>query len=243
MTDPPNSRQFPPTQWTTVKSLHSQEPEKAAAALETLCQRYWPPIYAYLRRTGRSPHDAEDLTQVFFAQLVANHALSEARPERGKLRSYLLAMLVRMLHKEDRRDRAQKRGGEAIRISLDATGFEAAGEAELASREDPETLYLRSWARCVLQAARESLREDFERLGRLPVFDLLAPYLFHEEDKPPYPELATALDSSQSAVRLLLHRLRKQFRNRLEEELSRTVSSLEELQEELAWLKKTLASD
>lgn len=150
---------FPTTHWTLVQAVQSGGPEEAARAMETLCEGYWYPIYAFLRRSGYAEPDAEDLTQGFFHRLVTEEALQTACQETGKLRSYLLGVLRRLLSDEARREAAQKRGGGAPHVSFDGLGAEERYAVEPEDIRDPEWLFAQSWARQLLTDVREKLRQ------------------------------------------------------------------------------------
>lgn len=232
---------FPATHWTMVQSAQQGTPEQAAKAMEAICRDYWFPIYAYLRRSGRAPHDAEDITQAFFERLVSDDAIKAARQDRGKLRTFLLTLLVRLLSDQGRHDRALKRGGGKTMVSFDDMAAEERYAREPRDNRDPEQIYLRAWAGDLLHGVRETLRRAFADEGRLEMFVALDPYLGSEDSQPPYDELAAKLGSTPGAVRLLVHRLRKKFRALLECEIAKTVTMPEEIEEELAWLCQVMA--
>jgi RNA polymerase sigma factor (sigma-70 family) len=236
-----HSSPFPTTHWTLIQCVQEGSPEEAAKAMEEICRNYWFPIYAYLRRSGRSAHDAEDITQAFFERLINDDAIKSARQERGKLRSFLLAMLVRLLCDQGRHDNALKRGGGQSLLSFDEMEAEERYAREPQDVRDPEKIYLHAWASDVLHGVRAKLRTAFEEEGRLEMFLALDPYLGSEDTQPPYEELALKLGSSAGAVRLLVHRLRKKFRTLLEREIARTVMKPEDIEAELAWLRKIMA--
>ena len=231
---------FPTTHWTLIQSVQQGTPEEAAKAMEEICKNYWFPIYAYLRRSGRSAHDAEDITQAFFQQLIAEETIKNARQDRGKLRSFLLTVLVRLLSDQGRHDKALKRGGGQAVLSFDAMEAEERYGHEPKDVRDPEKIYLHAWAGDLLHGVRARLRTAFEDEGRLELFLALDPYLGSEDTQPPYDELATKLGSTVGAVRLLVHRLRKKFRTLLEREIAKTVMRQEDIQEELAWLRQVM---
>lgn len=232
---------FPATRWTMVQSAKEGNPEQAAQAMEAICRNYWFPIYAYLRRTGRSPEDAEDITQAFFERLIASDSIKAAQQERGKLRTFLLTLLVRLLSDQGRHAKALKRGGGKAVVSLDEMEAEERYAREPQDVQDPEKIYLHAWASDLIQSVNIKLRTGFEEEGRLPMFVTLEPFLSGDDDQPPYDELSAKLGSTPGAVRLLVHRLRKKYRVLLEREIAKTVATPEEVQEELAWLRKVIA--
>lgn len=231
---------FPTTHWTLVQTIQGGSPEEAAKALETICHDYWYPIYAYLRRSGRKQHEAEDLTQAFFERLISEDTLKHVREERGKLRTFLLTVLVRVLSDDKRHRSAEKRGGLVETLSFEELHAEVRYRNEPADTDDPETIYLRAWAGTIVETARAALRESFEKKGKGKLFEVLNPYLFEEKSKPPYDELAARLGAKPGAVRLLVHRLRNTFRDLFEEEVARTVIRQEDIESELEWVKKAL---
>ncbi len=232
---------FPTTHWTLIQSVQEGTPEEAAKAMEAICREYWFPIYAYLRRSGRGPHDAEDVTQAFFERLIAEDAIKSARQERGRLRTFLLAVLVRLLADQGRHDKALKRGGGQALVSFDEMEAEERYAREPQDLRDPEKIYLHAWAHDIVHGVHERLRAAFEEEGRLAMFQALDPYLGREEAQPPYAELAAAFGSSEGAVRLLVHRLRKKFCHLLEREIARTVMQPEDVEEEMKWLRGVMA--
>lgn len=236
-----HSSPFPTTHWTLIQSVQEGTPAEAARAMEEICKNYWFPIYAYLRRSGRSAHDSEDITQAFFQQLIAEETIKHARQDRGKLRSFLLTLLIRLLSNQGRHDNALKRGGGHAVVSFDAMEAEERYGLEPKEVRDPEKIYLHAWATDVIHGVRAKLRTAFEDEGRMAMFEALDPYLGSEDSQPPYEELAIKLGSTAGAVRLLVHRLRKKFRELLEREIAKTVMRPEDIEEELAWLRKVMA--
>ncbi|WP_395736866.1 RNA polymerase sigma factor [Prosthecobacter sp.] len=235
----PSSRdpEFPTTHWTLVQIVQGADKKQAAVALEDLCESYWYPIYAFLRRSGKSAHDAEDLTQMLFQKLVADEALQEVRKERGRLRSFLIGMVRRVISRQDRHDDALKRGGGETLLSLDETVADDRYANEPADLQDPERLYDRAWAMQLLESVRLKLRESFIKNKRLADYEVLEAYLGWDDSPAPHAELAIRLGSNEGAVRVLVHRLRKKFRDLLEAEISKTVVNAEDIAEELEWLR------
>lgn len=234
------SSPFPTTHWTLIHQVQEGSPAEAAKAMEEICHNYWFPIYAYLRRSGRATHDAEDITQAFFERLITDDTIKSVQQERGKLRSFLLGVLVRLLSDQVRHNKALKRGGGHSLISFDEMGAEERYARAPKDVRDPEKIYLHAWASDVLHSVRSKLRAAFEEEGRLEMFLVLDPYLGSEDTQPPYDELAAKLGSTSGAVRLLVHRLRKKFRTLLEREIARTVMKPEDIEEELAWLRQVM---
>ena len=231
---------FPPTHWTLVDIVKGKDTKQAALALENICGQYWYPVYAYLRRTGKSAEDAEDLTQMLFQKLVADEALQQVQQERGRLRSFLIGMIRRVISRQDRHDDAEKRGGGHTILSLDETAADGRYANEPADLLDPERLYDRAWAMQLLETVRLKLRESFVHNSRLADYEVLEPYLGWDDAPAPYAELAERLNSNENAVCVLVHRLRKKFRELLEAEIARTVVNVEDVEAELAWMREVL---
>lgn len=237
----PDPSAFPTTHWTLVQTVQGDDATAAARAMEELCKDYWYPIYAYLRRCGHAPQDAEDLTQGFFEKLVTEDAIKAARQEMGKLRSFLLGILRRMLSDHTRHDKAQKRGGHAPHVSFDDMNAEQRYACEPQDIRDPEWMFTHAWAHELLAGVREKMRAAFQAAGRGATFDLLLPYLLWDNEPPTHKELAEKLGSNEAATRILIHRLRAKFRELLHLEVARTVLSPAEIAGEMAWLQSMLA--
>jgi RNA polymerase sigma factor (sigma-70 family) len=234
---------FPTTHWTLVQLVQTGPAEDAARAMESICQRYWYPIYVFLRRKGYSQHDAEDLTQVFFAELLTEDALHTVRSERGSLRSYLLGVLQRILADHVRHHRAQKRGSEGRTISLEELRAEDRYGREPQDRRDPEQLFARAWAQQVFAGVRVKMGEAFAAAGRAEVFETLLPFLTCDGPPPSQREIAEKLGASENAVGILVFRLRQTFRELLHEEIAATVLTPEEIPAEMTWLLKMLSNE
>lgn len=232
---------FPVTRWTLVQALQSGDEKDAGKAMEALCQHYWYPIYAFLRRTGYRAPDAEDLTQEFFRKLVSGTAMDTARQDAGKLRSYLLGILKRQLSDQTRHDHAQKRGGGRVHVSFDTLEAAERYALEPLNDLDPEWLFTRAWAQDLLAGVREKLRNAYEAAGRKGVFDILLPFLMWDKEPPSHREIAAEIGSSEAGSRIQIHRLRMKFRDLLRNEVALTVLSPEDIPEEMAWLQDVLA--
>jgi RNA polymerase sigma factor (sigma-70 family) len=220
-----------------VGRLRGSEAE-SARALEELCRHYWFPIYATLRRAGHSTHDAEDLTQGFFAELMSNRTLFAAQPERGRLRSFLLGALKRHIVDERRHRLAQKRGGGAAVLSIEWEGAEQRYIAELVDDRDPERMYLSAWAHSLVERVREKMRAGFK--GRESIYAVLEPLIEGEETGIAFRELAERLGQSESGARVTVFRLRQRFRELLTAAVRQTVETPAEVEEEMEWVLGTL---
>ncbi|MEZ5303557.1 MAG: sigma-70 family RNA polymerase sigma factor [Verrucomicrobiales bacterium] len=233
---------FPQTRWSLVLSAGAGDSEQAAEALAELCQTYRQPLYAHLRRDGHSHEDAEDLTQDFIAHVIGTRAFEKMQgPERGKLRSFLLRGLQNWAINARRSASAQKRGGGAVPVSIEAMAEDERRSGEPSTRESPEVLFDRHWVQSLIDAAHARLGADCERAGKALVFEVLSPMLDRTDRSVPMREAAEQLGVTEGNARVLLYRLRAQFRKAIEAEVARTVGSDGEVAEELAYLRAILA--
>jgi len=217
--------------------LAAQDSSQASdAALEKLCRTYWYPLYAYVRRFGYGPEEAKDLTQEFFARLIARRFPTGVRPEGGRFRSYLLKALNHFLASEWRRGAAEKRGGGTSPISLDALDPESRYQLEPFTNVTPETLYERRWAAAVIEQALKRLRSQYAEDGRVAVFDRLRPCLNGDDRNLSYAELGAPLDMTEAAVKMAVQRLRRRFGECLRLEVVQTVETAAEIDAELRHL-------
>ncbi|MBM3845589.1 MAG: sigma-70 family RNA polymerase sigma factor [Verrucomicrobia bacterium] len=209
------------------------------AALETLCRAYWYPLYAYVRGSGRSPHDAQDLTQEFFARLLALDWLRVVLPEKGRFRTFLIVSMKRFLTNEWHRDTAQKRGAGNQPLSLDTVAAEHrfASEPPLA----PDELYERRWAMTLLEESLERLEGEFTRSGRETEFNALKEWLITERGSIPYGEIAKTLGTTEGAARVAVHRLRKQFRQSFRQTIAEKVEAANDVDVEMRHLVAVLS--
>jgi len=208
-------------------------------ALAELCKVYWYPVYAYVRRRGLTPEDAQDLTQDFFAHLLEGTFLQKVTPEMGRFRGYLFRSVKHFLATRRRRDAAQKRGGGQIVVSLEVEP-EVRYRSDLAIEQTPEMAYDRNWAMAVLARVMERLSNEFKEAGRDAHFDKLHPYLAGTGGLPPYEEIAAALDMNPGTVAVSVHRMRRRFAALLRDEIARTVDRLDEVDEEIRHLRRVL---
>jgi RNA polymerase sigma-70 factor (ECF subfamily) len=231
---------FATTRWSLVLDAGTELTPRGREALATLCELYWYPLYAYLRRRNHSAEDAQDLTQGFFTRLLEKHALNIVDPTRGRFRSFLLASLDHYVSNERDHDRAQKRGGATPPISLDATTAEERYKHEPADPWTPEKIFDRNWALTLLGRVLERLRTDLHAEGKGELFDHLKVYLSGEQGAPSYHALGTALGMSEGAVKVAVHRLRRRYRDVLYDEIAQTVSTPEEVELELQYLMESV---
>lgn len=232
---------FATTRWTVVLAAGQSDTAPARAALEKLCQAYWYPLYAYVRRRGYSPEDAQDLTQEFFARLLEGRWVERADQQRGKFRSFLLAALNHFLADEWDKARAQKRGGGIPALPLQFDTAETRYDREPADRTTPEQNYERRWALALLEEVLQRLANEYKQEGRAELFTALNPCLVGERTAQPYAELAAKLGVSEGAVKSAVHRLRQRYRQLLREEIAHTVSGPAEVDDELHHLFAVLA--
>ncbi len=233
---------FAATRWSVVLAARNQDSPEAAAALERLCRTYWYPLYAHVRRLGHSPPDAEDLTQEFFARLLQKHYLQAADQSKGRFRTFLLVTLNRFLANEWDRSRAQKRGGGCVAVPLDTTLAERLATEQSVPISSPEQEYERRWALTLVERALERLRAEYDQARKAREFARLKPFLTAEHGKMAYGPAAKEVGASEGAVRVMVHRLRRRFRQIFSEEVSHTLASEKDLADEMKHLLEVLAS-
>jgi RNA polymerase sigma factor (sigma-70 family) len=233
---------FVTTHWSLVLSAQDKKSPQSADALEKLCRTYWFPLYAYVRRSGQSKEDAEDLTQAFFTRLLEKNFLDAAEPERGRFRSFLLVALKRFLANEWDRVRAQKRGGFQTHVSLDTELAERKFQAEFVAAEiSPDLAYERRWALTLLEQTMSRLRSEFERAGKISEFERLKIFLTADKKEIPYATVAAELGLNEGALRVAVHRLRKRYRELFREEIVHTLAEGESVDGELRHLLSVLS--
>lgn len=228
---------FATTHWSLVRAAgQGSESADSSAALETLCQTYWYPVYAHVRRRGYAVEDARDLTQEFFLRLLRAGILDAADPGRGRFRSFLLGVLKRFL--SDARDvaRALKRGGGRRPISWEQDVAEARLAAEPVDDLSPDQLYDRRWAMTVLEHAASRLRGEYSATGRLAHYEALRPYVAADHSAPSYADTATHLHTTESAVKSAIFRLRQRYYALVRDEVLQTLTDPAELEHELRQL-------
>ena len=215
---------FRTTRWSVVACAAAPAHPHARTALGQMCQEYWPPLYAFARRLGRSPQDAEDLTQSFFAVLIERNTLAVAEPSRGKLRTFLLAAFRHHIADVAKREHALKRGGGAEVLSIDAAAGEEWFASEPAEQDTPETLYHRRWALALLERALDELEAERANAGHGSSMVVLRPFLSLTIAGPDtYPEAAARLGWTVSATRVAVFRLRQRYREVLLDHVAATL--------------------
>ncbi len=233
-------RRFATTRWSQVIAAGADQSEDSREALARLCESYWYPLYAYVRRWGYDADQAQDLTQEFFARLLEKHYLRAADPSRGRFRSFLLASLKHFLSNERDRELAVKRGGRTTVIPLEFENAEGRYSREPPDHETPEKVYERRWALTLLERTLARLRGESDTAGKSAVFSRLEGHLTGEQETLPYAELATALGMSEGAVKVAVHRLRRRFGALLREEIAETVSDPGQVDDEIRELFRAL---
>ena len=227
---------FQDTHWSVVLAAGQADSPKAAAALEKLCRAYWPPLYAFLRRRGYKPDEAQDLTQEFFAQLLKRNALATTSPDKGRFRSFLLTVLKHFLLNEWHREQCQKRGGGRSLLSLDGADEETRYALEPADGQTPEMVFERRWALAVVEQTMGELRREYTGAGKGDVFEELQGFLPCGKGGVSRAELAAKRGVSVGAIDVAVHRLRQRFGALLREQVAQTVSVEAEVDEEIRYL-------
>jgi DNA-directed RNA polymerase specialized sigma24 family protein len=232
---------FPPTRWSVVLAATHQSAAEAEAALETICRAYWYPLYAFVRRSGQSPHDAQDLTQEFFRHLLEKRWLEMADREKGRLRTFLVTALKHFMAKEWRRASAQKRGGGQTHVPMDTAFAESRYAAEGMTQLPAEAVFDRQWALTLLDLTVLRLGGEFGAAGKAVEFAVLKSCLAAAHGTIDYASVAAQLNLSEGAARVAVHRLRKRFRELYREEIAQTLPDRAELEAELQHLAGILA--
>lgn len=232
--------EFPPTKWSVIQKAAGAPSASARAALEDLCQAYWRPLYAFLRRSGHDPEEAKDLVQGYLSRLLERGDLGNIGPERGRFRSYLLSGLRNFLVSKVRHDAAQKRGGSQPTFSLDAGELETTLAHDVADMQTPDLAYDRQWAETILERALEALKQEHVSRGKGPLFEVLKTVLTAESVED-YASLSDGLGMTPGAVAVAVHRLRLRLRALVRAEVAQSVGSEVELEEEMRSLFAVLS--
>ena len=232
---------FATTHWSVVLAARDLDSPNAQAALARLCQTYWYPVYCCVRRHGRSPEDAQDLTQAFFAKLIEKNQISLADRERGRFRTFLLRSLENFLKDQYQKATSQKRGGGKNIISWDAESAENLYQSEPSTELGPQQLFERKWASTLINETMRHLRRELAVSGREELFDELEPHLWGDDTSTPYSAIAARLHMTIVAVRVTLHRLRSRYRALLRDEIAQTIGDPAEIDDEMRRLFQILA--
>jgi RNA polymerase sigma-70 factor (ECF subfamily) len=232
----PRSGRFASTRWTLVLAARSDSPRDAAEALAALYEFYWPPLYAYARRCGNTVEAAQDLTQAFFTRFLERREVDVADPRRGRFRSFLLTSFKHFLSNEREREQALKRGGNRRAASIDIEAAEHQFTAALADTLTPESLFERQWALGVIERGLTKLRAECVEAGKEAAFTHLHEYVMGDRQSGGYARVARALGTTEGAVRVTIHRLRRRMRELLRIEVAFTVSDDSEIEDEVRYL-------
>ncbi len=227
---------FVTTHWSVVLSAQDKDSARSSEALEALCRAYWYPLYAYARRVGQSPADAEDLTQGFFARLLEKDYLRAASREKGRFRTFMLTALKRYMANEWDRQHAEKRGGFVPRVVIDLEAAESRLGFEPADPISADVLFDRQWALALLERTMARLRQEYSASGRAALFELLQNCLTKEDSALPYAAIAKRPNLTEAAVKMAVHRLRHRYQELLREEIAQTVSAPDEVEAEIRHL-------
>jgi len=236
------AERFASTHWSVVLAAGGHDDSRSREALAKLCATYWYPLYAFVRRQGFGPEDAEDLTQGFFAHLLEHEALATVDRAKGKFRSFLLASLRHFLADERDHAQAQKRGGGRSSVPLDVASAEKRYALEPADPASPDKVFERNWALALMEQVLDRLRAEQVVVDKRAQFDLLRDCLMGDPDAPRYADLAVQLGVSEDAVKMAVSRLRRRYRQLLRQEIAHTVSTPAEIEEEIGHLFAALGS-
>jgi len=236
----PGSPRFPTTRWSLVAAAGDPHRDEARSALVSLCENYWYPLYAYLRRHGYPADQAQDLTQEFFIRVLEGRYLDRADREKGRFRSFLLTSLKFFVADEEDRRHARKRGGGAV-VPLEFSSGEERYQREPAHDETPERIFERRWALSVLDRVVEKLRVEFVQHGRPEHFERLKVFLLGQSGAP-YAALAREMNTSEGALKVAIHRLRKRYRDLFRQEIADTVADPAQVESELRYLAAVLTT-
>jgi RNA polymerase sigma-70 factor (ECF subfamily) len=231
---------FVTTHWSVVLTAGGSDTSRADDALAKLCETYWYPLYAHVRRRGHSPENAKDLTQAFFVRLLRRRSFTRADPNLGRFRSYILAAMNNFLAGEWAKSQTQKRGGGCQVLSLDLGAAEERFDLEPANDSTPEKAFDREWANALLEKVLNRLANHYVSEGKAELFEALKRTLAGAREQQPYAGLAAELGMTEGAVRTAVHRMRRRYRELLRAEIADTVASTEEVDEEMRHLFKVM---
>jgi RNA polymerase sigma-70 factor (ECF subfamily) len=233
---------FRATHWSLVLAAHQTDSPQAQEALEQLCRNYWHPVYAFIRRRGHDIEAAKDLTQEFFARLLAKQYLKVADRERGRFRTFLLACVEHFLSNERKKESAIKRGGGLTFLSLDDNESEQSWQYDPAEDLSPDKLLDRRWGLAVLDLTLKQLKEEYALSDRQALFDALQVHLSGAREAPcSFAELGESLGMTESAARQAASRMRGRFGELLRRTVAQTVAGPQELEAEMAHLRSVLS--
>lgn len=232
---------FHATRWTLVMQARGDTHE-SRTALGELCAAYWNPVFHFLRREGRNDDDSRELAQEFFARLLARGGIGEADRTKGRFRSYLLGALKHFLAERRRNEGREKRGGDAVIESLDAPASEDSPGLQIAdpSAAFPDKQFDREWAHAIMDRSLSAVQSSFEEAGKAAQFETLKPWLVGDAESLSQAEAAAKLGMTTGAIKVMIHRLRKDFRSAVEAEIAQTVPNPEDIAAELRYLIEVL---
>ncbi len=236
----PEKQHFATTQWSLVLAATDRRSGDARQALAELCEAYWYPLYAYVRRRVDDVHEAQDLTQAFFCHLLEKDTIAKARPDRGRFRAFLLTALRNFLANQWDKARAEKRGGKRARLSLDFDSAESRFQIEPFHELTPEKLYQRQWVFTLLNRVLDGLQTELAEAGKQGHFEQLKGALTAEATADDYARAAAALDITPAAAKQAAYRMRKRYREMFRREVARTTAGEEEIGDEMRRLLRTL---
>jgi RNA polymerase sigma-70 factor (ECF subfamily) len=239
--EPAPAWRFPTTHWSCVAEAGGRDEARAREALTRLCDGYWYPLYAFVRRRGHDADEAMDIVQGYFARLLEKGVLAAADPGRGRFRSFLMADCSHYMSHHRAHRAAQKRGGGRRAVSIDARDAEGRFLAEPADDETPERLFARAWAMTLLERVVNLLREEYEAAGRASAFDRLKPMLVDGGGDVPYAQIAAELGTTEAAIQAAVYRLRRRYAGLLREQIAATVADPGDVEEEIRDLFAALA--
>jgi RNA polymerase sigma-70 factor (ECF subfamily) len=238
---PSGSGQFTTTHWSVVVAARDAPSAQSALALEQLCRIYWYPLYAFIRRRGFDAHDAQDLTQEFFYRLLDRNYLSAVDYRKGKFRSFLLAALEHFLANEWRRAKAQKRGGHVAFVSINDDTAENRFIQAPSSEAAPEKAYEQAWAMSLLEQSLNRLRAEATSAAKADTFERLKGFLTGDKQPVTYAELARQMNTTEAALKMTVSRMRARYGELLREEIANTVTTPDEVEDELRALFAALS--
>jgi RNA polymerase sigma-70 factor (ECF subfamily) len=233
---------FRTTRWSLVLAARDRTSPEARLALQELCEAYWYPLYAFIRRQGHPAEEAQDLTQEFFVRLLEKDFLALVDQSRGKFRSFLMTACKHFLANERDRAQALKRGGRREFLSINAQAGESRYVTEPMHDLTAERLFERRWALMLLHHVLGRLRDELQQAGKGEQFERLKVFLTGEKPAEHYAQVAQALAASPGAVRVAVHRMRRRYRELLREEIARTVNDPDQVEAEIRDLMTALGT-